>query len=181
MPLKLSLKPGEKFVLNGAVVQNGDRRCSLVLQNKASVLREKDILQLDEAKTPSRRIYFPVMMMYIDEAAAERQYDEFLRRMNGLIAEALGWNRRMWSVLGIECASEDNGLPAELRASIISLSIWVDKYTSKVMLGDGDIADLIDINRIIMAGLNTNDSDRADRNVTARDSAHGGEAAQVAL
>ena len=93
----------------------------------------------------------------------------------GLIAEALGWNRRMWSVLGIECASEDNGLPAELRASIISLSIWVDKYTSKVMLGDGDIADLIDINRIIMAGLNTNDSDRADRNVTARDSA------QVAL
>ena len=26
MPLKLSLKPGEKFVLNGAVVQNGDRR-----------------------------------------------------------------------------------------------------------------------------------------------------------
>ena len=81
MPLKLSLKPGEKFVLNGAVVQNGDRRCSLVLQNKASVLREKDILQLDEAKTPSRLIYFPVMMMYIDEAAAERQYDEFLRRM----------------------------------------------------------------------------------------------------
>jgi flagellar protein FlbT len=35
MPLKLSLKPGEKFVLNGAVVQNGDRRSVLVLQNKA--------------------------------------------------------------------------------------------------------------------------------------------------
>jgi flagellar biosynthesis repressor protein FlbT len=82
MPLKLSLKPGEKFVLNGAVVQNGDRRCSLVLQNKASVLREKDILQPDEVKSPARHIYFPVMMMYLDETAAERQYDEFLRRMN---------------------------------------------------------------------------------------------------
>ena len=46
MPLKLSLKPGEKFVLNGAVVQNGDRRAVLVLQNKASVLREKDIICL---------------------------------------------------------------------------------------------------------------------------------------
>ena len=77
MPLKLSLKPGEKFVLNGAVVQNGDRRGVLVLQNKASVLREKDIMQLDEATTPARRIYFPVMMMYLDEAGAERQYDEF--------------------------------------------------------------------------------------------------------
>ncbi|BEV12618.1 flagellar biosynthesis repressor FlbT [Asticcacaulis sp. DW145] len=81
MPLKLSLKPGEKFVLNGAVVQNGDRRCSLVLQNKASVLREKDIMQVSEVTSPSRHIYFPVMMMYLDEAGAEKYYDEFLTRM----------------------------------------------------------------------------------------------------
>src|SRR6478672_12166208 len=81
MPLKLSLKPGEKFVLNGAVVQNGDRRATLLLQNKASVLREKDILQEDEVTTPARRIYFPVMMMYLDEGNAGRQYDEFARRL----------------------------------------------------------------------------------------------------
>lgn len=82
MPLKLSLKPGEKFVLNGAVVQNGDRRGVLVLQNKASVLREKDIMQQEQANTPARRIYFPVMMMYLDEPGAERYYDEFVRRMS---------------------------------------------------------------------------------------------------
>jgi flagellar protein FlbT len=82
LPLKLSLKPGEKFVLNGAVVQNGDRRGVLVLQNKASVLREKDIMQQEEANTPARRIYFPVMMMYLDEAGAERYYDEFVLRMS---------------------------------------------------------------------------------------------------
>lgn len=81
MPLKLSLRPGERFVLNGAVVQNGDRRSVLVLQNKASVLREKDIMQAEEANTPARRIYFPVMMMYLDEANADRYYDEFVRRM----------------------------------------------------------------------------------------------------
>ncbi|WP_293678003.1 flagellar biosynthesis repressor FlbT [uncultured Phenylobacterium sp.] len=81
MPLKLSLKPGEKFVLNGAVVQNGDRRAVLVLQNKASVLREKDIMQADDVQTPARRIYFPVMMMYLDENSAERHYDEFVRRL----------------------------------------------------------------------------------------------------
>lgn len=82
MPLKLSLKPGEKFVLNGAVVQNGDRRGTLILQNKASVLREKDILQENEATTPARRIYLPIMMMYLDEGAADKYYDEFARRMN---------------------------------------------------------------------------------------------------
>ena len=81
MPLKLSLKPGEKFVLNGAVVQNGDRRSVLVLQNKASVLREKDIMQPDDVSTPARRIYFPVMMMYLDEDSAEKFYDEFVRRL----------------------------------------------------------------------------------------------------
>lgn len=81
MPLKLSLKPGEKFVLNGAVVQNGDRRGTLILQNKASVLREKDIMQADEANTPARRIYFPVMMMYLDEANAQKYYDEVARRL----------------------------------------------------------------------------------------------------
>ncbi len=81
MPLKLSLKPGERFVLNGAVVQNGDRRCSLVLQNKASVLREKDIMQAEDVDSPARHVYFPVMMMYLDEPGADKYYDEFLRRM----------------------------------------------------------------------------------------------------
>jgi flagellar protein FlbT len=82
VPLKLSLKPGEKFVLNGAVVQNGDRRGVLVLQNKASVLREKDIMQPDQVTTPARRIYFPVMMMYLEEGVAERFYEEFATRLN---------------------------------------------------------------------------------------------------
>lgn len=82
MPLKLSLKPGEKFVLNGAVVQNGDRRGVLILQNKASVLREKDIMQVEDVTTPARRIYFPVMMMYLDESTAHRVYDEFALRVS---------------------------------------------------------------------------------------------------
>lgn len=82
MPLKLSLKPGERFVLNGAVVQNGDRRGVLILQNKASVLREKDIMQEEEVNSPARRIYFPVMMMYLDEAGAEKYHAEFVRRVS---------------------------------------------------------------------------------------------------
>ena len=82
MALKLSLKPGEKFVLNGAVVQNGDRRGVLVLQNKASVLREKDIMQPTEVNTPAKRIYFPIMMMYLDENEASKFYDEFALRLS---------------------------------------------------------------------------------------------------
>ena len=82
MPLKISLKPGEKFVINGAVIENGDRRANLVLKNKASVLREKDILQEEDVTTPVRRIYFPIMMMYLSGRADDALYDEFVLRMN---------------------------------------------------------------------------------------------------
>jgi flagellar biosynthesis repressor protein FlbT len=81
MPLKLSLRPGERFVVNGAVVQNGDRRGALVLQNKASVLREKDIMQAEDANTPARRIYFPIMMLYLDQGDRDLLYGEFAQRL----------------------------------------------------------------------------------------------------
>jgi len=81
MPLKLSLKPGEKFVINGAVVANGDKRTTLVVQNQAAILREKEILQVEEVTTPTRRIYFPIMMMYLDAENHESYYDEFALRM----------------------------------------------------------------------------------------------------
>lgn len=81
MSLKLSLKPGEKFVLNGAVLTNGDKRTSLVIQNRACVLREKDIMQPEEADSPARRIYFPIMMMYLDPDDSERYYNDFALRM----------------------------------------------------------------------------------------------------
>jgi flagellar protein FlbT len=82
MPLKLSLKPGEKFVLNGAVLTNGDKRISLVIQNRACVLREKDILQPKDANTPARRIYLAIMMMYLEGDVSEEPYNEFALRMS---------------------------------------------------------------------------------------------------
>jgi flagellar protein FlbT len=60
--LKLTLKPKERFFINGAVVVNGDRRSSLLIENNASILREKDIMQEREAGTPVRRIYFAIQM-----------------------------------------------------------------------------------------------------------------------
>ena len=67
--------------------------------------------------------------------------------------DALDWNRRLWSNLGADCASAENGLPEQLRASIISLSLFVSKYTSSVMRGAGEFEVLIDLNRTIMQGL----------------------------
>lgn len=81
MPLKLSLKPGEKFVINGAVLTNGEKRATLIVQNKACLLREKDIMQPEDATTPARRIYLPIMMMYLDSDGNDQYYDDFALRM----------------------------------------------------------------------------------------------------
>ncbi len=81
MALKITLKPGEKFVINGAVVVNADRRTSLLIQNKVSILREKDVMLPTEANTPVKRIYFDVMMMYLDDAAQSHFMADFTQRM----------------------------------------------------------------------------------------------------
>ena len=38
MPLKINVKSGEKFVVNGAVMVAGSKGASLVLQNEATIL-----------------------------------------------------------------------------------------------------------------------------------------------
>lgn len=67
--------------------------------------------------------------------------------------DALDWNRSVWTVLRNDCAHPGNQLPAPLRASIISLAIWVGKHTSAVIRRQEEIQPLIDVNRMIMQGL----------------------------
>ena len=69
------------------------------------------------------------------------------------LAAALAWNRQVWSALANDCADERNQLPDQLRAGIISLALFVRRYSSEVLRASADIAPLIDINRSIMQGL----------------------------
>ena len=66
MALKITLKPHEKFILGGAVIANGDAKSTFVLENDVPILREKDILTLQSADTPCKKIYFAIQLMYID-------------------------------------------------------------------------------------------------------------------
>ena len=67
--------------------------------------------------------------------------------------DALDWNRKVWSALATDCSLPDNQLPKDLRAGIISLSLWVGRHSSAVMRKEEDFEPLIDINRTIMQGL----------------------------
>ena len=67
--------------------------------------------------------------------------------------EALDWNRRVWTALASDCGDPANQMAKPLRASIISLSLFINKHSSDVMRGDEDFSTLIDINRMMMQGL----------------------------
>jgi flagellar biosynthesis repressor protein FlbT len=68
MALKITLKPGERMIIGGAVLTNGNSAsCDLVIENKTPILRQKDILTEETADSPCRRIYYAIQLMYIDE------------------------------------------------------------------------------------------------------------------
>jgi flagellar protein FlaF len=67
--------------------------------------------------------------------------------------DTLDWNRQLWTTLAWECGRPGNALPAETRAQIMSLSMWVRRHTSSVMRRDDDVDALIDVNRMMMQGL----------------------------
>lgn len=69
MALRLTLKPGERLILGGAVIRNGDSRAELVVENEVPLLRERDILAPADATTPCRRIYLAIQLMYVDPAS----------------------------------------------------------------------------------------------------------------
>ncbi len=70
-------------------------------------------------------------------------------------------NSRLWLTLKADLASSENNLNKETKAGLISLAIWVEKFTSPAMRTGVDLEPLISVNKQIMQGL-------ADANRTAR-------------
>lgn len=72
MPLKVQLRPSEKVIINSAVLQApNDSRCEIMVMNHARIMREKHILQKEDANTPAKRLYFCLQMLYIEPERAE--------------------------------------------------------------------------------------------------------------
>jgi flagellar protein FlaF len=81
-------------------------------------------------------------------AASQSEPKDFATRI-----DALDWNRRLWSTLATDCASPGNQLPPQVRASIISLSLFIGRHSSLVMRGEEDFEILIDLNKTMMQAL----------------------------
>ena len=70
--LVLKLAPKERVLINGAVIENGDRRTRVaILTPNANILRLKDALHPDDAKTPVKRVCYIAQLVLSGDADPE--------------------------------------------------------------------------------------------------------------
>lgn len=83
MPLRLTLKPEERIIVNGCVIRNAARRQTLTIENHADVVRGHDLLNEQEVTTPVTRVYFLIQTVLV---AAELR-DDFSPQIQKNLAE----------------------------------------------------------------------------------------------
>ena len=76
------------MIISGAVVANGSTRTDLFIENKVTILREKDIMKEAEADTPCRRIYFVIQLMYVDEGNVAEYHKTYWDLVRDVLAAA---------------------------------------------------------------------------------------------
>lgn len=72
---------------------------------------------------------------------------------SGALMPVLHRNRELWNAFSAACGGRGNQLPPTMRASVISLALFVDRFTSQVVAGCESIDELIAINLSIIDGL----------------------------
>jgi len=88
MPLKITLKPKEQMIIDGAVVRNAGLTANLLIENDVPILREKDILTETDAHSPCRQVYFVIQLMYIDEQNLSTYYDAYWKLVKEIVKAA---------------------------------------------------------------------------------------------
>lgn len=87
--LVLKLAPRERVLVNGAVIENGDRRGRLCIKTPgAFVLRLRDALHPDEVTTPVRRVCYIAQLVLSGDADPVEARAQLLRGI-GQLAQVL--------------------------------------------------------------------------------------------
>ncbi|WP_299421425.1 flagellar biosynthesis repressor FlbT [uncultured Shimia sp.] len=83
--LVLKLSPKERVLVNGAVIENGDRRSRLsIMTPNANILRLRDAIHPEEANTPVRRACYSLQLVLSGDADADEVEHTLLRHIEDL-------------------------------------------------------------------------------------------------
>ncbi|WP_298258954.1 flagellar biosynthesis repressor FlbT [uncultured Litoreibacter sp.] len=83
--LVLKMGPKERILINGVVVENGERRGRVnILTPNANILRLKDAIHPDEATTPVRRVCYILQLILSGDAELSDGKRQVLRGIEQL-------------------------------------------------------------------------------------------------
>lgn len=83
--LVLKLGPHERVLINGAVIENGDRRSRIaVMTPNAHILRLRDAIHPEQVNTPVRRVCYIAQLMLSGDAEASNARQQLLRGIEQL-------------------------------------------------------------------------------------------------
>ena len=83
--LVIKLAPNERVLINGAVVENGDRRSRIsIMTPNAHVLRLKDAIHPEAATTPTARVCYVAQLILSGDADPDEGRRQLLRGIEQL-------------------------------------------------------------------------------------------------
>ncbi len=83
--LVLKLGPRERVLINGAVIENGERRSRLaVMTPNAHILRLRDAIHPEEVTTPVRRVCYIAQLVLSGDADPQEARQQLLRGVEQL-------------------------------------------------------------------------------------------------
>jgi flagellar protein FlaF len=120
----------------------------------------KAYAQTQKSSMPPREVEamaFTKAALMLEEAKGKvDDYDSY--------AAALKFNQLLWTIIQADVVDNENQLPAQLKANILSLSIFVDRQTIKSLANTKaeNLDTLININKNLAEGLMTRQANPAE-------------------
>ena len=106
--LVLKLGPRERVLINGAVIENGDRRTRLaIVTPNANILRLRDAIHPEEVNTPVRRVCYILQMVLSGDVAPEEARRQVLRGIEQLSQVLTDHDSRAQLTLATAAVMED--------------------------------------------------------------------------
>ena len=106
--LVLKLAPKERVLINGAVIENGDRRSRLAIMTpNANILRLRDAIHPEEANTPVRRVCYIAQLVLSGDADPAEAKMQLLRGIEQLSQVLVDHDSRTQLTVATNAVVED--------------------------------------------------------------------------
>lgn len=71
MGLRITLKPYEAIIINGATLRNGGKSADFLIETKCKFLREGEIIRESEADTPCKKLCVTLQVIHLSDEPSE--------------------------------------------------------------------------------------------------------------